>query len=231
MSRTVSAFRWVPPFAQGLVRDLRVRWALGEAGLGYDEHLIGPEDQKSDRYRRLQPFGQVPTLQDGDLALFESGAIVLHVAEQSTALMPDDSDARARVRTWMFAALSTVEPPIMMLNVIDLQPGGAPEGAMGVRAAVVGLIEQRLDALADFLGEREHLVAERFTAADLLMVSVLRILRTTDLVEKRPTLDAYRQRGEARPAFRKALAEQMSPFKANAPPAPAASSAWKREPP
>jgi glutathione S-transferase len=223
MSRTVSAFRWVPPFAQGLVRDLRVRWALNEAGLAYDENLIGFEDQGSERYRRLQPFGQVPVLQDGGLELFESGAIVLHVAERSAALMPDDADARARVRTWMFAALSTVEPPIMMLNVIDLQPGGAPEGARGVRDAVVAKIEQRLDALASFLGDREHLVADRFTAADLLMVSVLRILRTTDLVARRPTLDAYRLRGEARPAFGKALAEQMAPFKANAPPpAPAA---------
>lgn len=219
MSRTVSAFRWVPPFAQGLVRDLRVRWALNEAGLAYEEDLIGFEDQNSERYRRLQPFGQVPVLQDGGLELFESGAIVLHVAEQSAALMPDDADARARVRTWMFAALSTIEPPIMMLNVIDLQPGGAPEGAKGVRDAVVAKIEQRLDALSSFLGDREHLVADRFTAADLLMVSVLRILRTTDLVARRPTLDAYRQRGEARPAFRQALAEQMAPFTAHAPPA------------
>ena len=121
----------------------------------------------------------------------------------------------------MFAALSTVEPPIMMLNVIDLQPGGAPEGAKDLRAAVLGLIEKRLDALVAFLGEREHLVADRFTSADLLMTSVLRILRPTDLVAKRPTLDAYKQRGEARPAFQKALAEQMAPFKANAPPAAA----------
>jgi len=219
MSRTVSAFRWVPPFAQGLVRDLRVRWALNEAGLAYDEHLIGPEDQTSERYRRMQPFGQVPVLQDNGLELFESGAIVLHVAERSAALMPDDADARARVRTWMFAALNTVEPPIMMLNVIDLRPGGAPEGAKDVRAAVVAMIEKRLDALAAFLDGREHLVEDRFTAADLLMTSVLRILRTTDLVAARPTLDAYRQRSEARPAFRKALAEQMAPFAANAPPA------------
>jgi len=222
MSRTVSAFRWVPPFAQGLVRDLRVRWALNEAGLGYEEHLIGPEDQKGAPYRRLQPFGQVPVLRDDGLELFESGAIVLHIAEASGDLMPADATARAQVRTWMFAALNTIEPPIMMLNVIDLQPGGAPEGAKDLRAAVVAMIEKRLDALAAFLGDREHLIGARFTAADLLMTSVLRILHNTDLIEKRPTLAAYKQRGEARPAFRKALAEQMAPFKANAPPAGAA---------
>ncbi|HEX2539658.1 MAG TPA: glutathione S-transferase family protein [Caldimonas sp.] len=212
MKRTVSAFRSVPPFAQGLVRDLRVRWALNEAGLPYDEHLIGPEDQKSAAYRRLQPFGQVPVLREDGLELFESGAIVLHVAEQSDALMPWDATARAQVRTWMFASLSTVEPPIMMLNVFDLQPGGPRAGAMDMRSVVVGMIEKRLDALAAFLGDREHLVGDRFTAADLLMTTVLRILRSTDLVAKRPTLDAYKQRGEARPAFRKALAEQMAPF-------------------
>src|SRR6185369_15591548 len=120
---TVTAFKWVPPFAQGLVRDLRVRWALEEAGLSYEPHLIGPQDQKSDAYRRLQPFGQVPVLEEDDLALFESGAIVLHIAERSDALMPQDQRARAQTRSWMFAALNSVEPPITMLNVIDRQPG------------------------------------------------------------------------------------------------------------
>jgi glutathione S-transferase len=215
----VTAFKWVPPFAQGLVRDLRVRWALGEAGLAYEERLIGPNDQKSADYRRLQPFGQVPVLEQDGQTLFESGAIVLHVANQSEALMPAEADARELVRTWAFASLNTVEPPIMMLNVVDLQPGGAPKGAEQLREGIVKMIGTRLDSVAAFLGEREHLVAGRFTAADLLMTTVLRILRTTDLVTQRPTLDAYRARGEARPAFQRALAAQMAAFAAHAPPA------------
>jgi glutathione S-transferase len=215
----VSAFRWVPPFAQGLVRDLRVRWALEEAGLPYEEKLIGPDDQKSAAYRALQPFGQVPAIEDGDLTLFESGAIVLHIAERSGALLPADANERELVRTWTFAALNTVEPPIMMMNMIDLQPGGAPAGAKELRDKIVAAIGTRLDNVATFLGEREHLVAGRFTAADLLMTTVLRILRNSELVASRPTLDAYRRRGEARPAFKKALAAQMAAFAAHAPPA------------
>jgi glutathione S-transferase len=216
----VTAFRWVPPFAQGLVRDLRVRWALEEAGLPYEEHLIGPDDQKSDRFRALQPFGQVPVLEEDDAAMFESGAIVLHVAERSPALMPDDGHERERVRTWTFAALNSIEPPIMMLNFMDLQPGGVPEGAKALRETVVGWIGTRLDNLAKFLGDREHLVADRFTAADLLMTTVLRIPRNTDLVAQRPTLDAYKRRGEARPAFKKALDAQMAAFAKQTPPKP-----------
>jgi glutathione S-transferase len=216
----VTAFRWVPPFAQGLVRDLRVRWALEEAGLPYEEHLIGPDDQKSDRYRALQPFGQVPVLEEDDAAMFESGAIVLHVAERSPALMPDDGHGRERVRTWTFAALNSIEPPIMMLNFMDLQPGGVPEGAKALRETVVGWIGTRLDNLAKFLGDREHLIADRFTAADLLMTTVLRIPRNTDLVSQQPTLDAYKRRGEARPAFKKALDAQMAAFAKQTPPKP-----------
>jgi glutathione S-transferase len=214
----VSALPWVPPFAQGLVRDLRVRWALEEAGLSYEEHLVAPEDQKSAAYRKMQPFGQVPAFEKDGLVLFESGAIVMEIAEQCDALMPMDPDARARTRTWMFAALNTVEPPIMMLNVIDLQPGGVSEGTKDLRTAVLAAIQVRLDGVATFLGGREHLVEDRFTAADLLMTTVLRILRTTDLVTKMPTLQAYRLRGEARPAFRKALDAQMATFAEHAPP-------------
>jgi len=214
----VTAFRWVPPFAQGLVRDLRVRWALEEAGLPYEENLIGPDDQKSDRYRALQPFGQVPVLEEDETAMFESGAIVLHIAERTPALMPDDGHERERVRTWMLAALNSVEPPIMMLNFIDLQPGGVADGAKPLRDTIAGWIGMRLDNLAKFLGDREHLVADRFTAADLLMTTVLRILRNTDLVAQRPTLDAYKKRNEERPAFVKALAAQLATFAKHAPP-------------
>jgi len=208
----------VPPFAQGLVRDLRVRWALEEAGLPYEENLIGPDDQKSDRYRALQPFGQVPVLEEDEAAMFESGAIVLHVAERSAALMPDDGHQRERIRTWMFAALSTIEPPILMLITIDLQPGGVSEGTKPLRDTVVGRVGTRLDSLVKFLGDREYLVADRFSAADLLMTTVLRQLRNTDLVAQRPTLDAYQKRNEQRPAFVKALAAQLATFAKHAPP-------------
>ena len=163
----------------------------------------------------------MPAIDDDGLVLFESGAIVLHLAERSEALMPRDEPARTRVRTWMFAALNTIEPPITTLNVIDLQPGGAPAGAKDLRESVLARIGVRLDSLAAFLGDREHLVEDRFTAADLLMTTVLRILRTTDLVAQRPALAAYKQRHEARPAFQKALADQLAAFAQHAPPAQA----------
>lgn len=212
----ISAFRWVPPFAQGLVRDLRVRWALEESGLPHEVNLIGPDDQKSASYRAQQPFGQVPAIDDDGLVLFESGAIVLHFADRSPALMPDEAALRERVRTWVFAALNTIEPPIMMLNVIDFQPDARTKN-VELRENVMKRIQTRLDGLSAFLGDREYLIADRFTAADLMMTTVLRILRTTDLVDKMPALDAYRQRSEARPAFQRALSAQMATFAANAP--------------
>ena len=156
-------------------------------------------------------------LEEDETTMFESGAIVLHIAERSPALMPDDGHERARVRTWVLAALNSVEPPIMMLNFIDLQPGEVAEGTKALRDTLVGWVGMRLDNLATFLGDREHLVADRFTAADLLMTSVLRILRNTDLVEQRPSLAAYRERGEARPAFKKALDAQLAAFAKHVP--------------
>lgn len=207
---TVSAFRWVPPFAQGLVRDLRVRWALEEAGLAYRERLIGPEDQGSARYRRLQPFGQVPAYEEDGLVLFESAAIVLHVAGRSAALMPADAAGRARVTTWAFAAMNSVEPEIQNLAAIDLFHA-EQEWAKLRRPGVVEAVQSRLADLAAWLGGRDYL-EDRFSAADLLMTTVLRILRHTDLVAQIPALEAYRLRCEARPAFQKALADQMAPF-------------------
>ena len=212
----LSAFRWVPPFAQGLVRELRVRWALEEAGLPYRERLIGFEDQASASYRALQPFGQVPAYEEDGLAMFESGAIVLHIAEQSEALMPLDPQGRARTKTWMFAALNTVEPPIMMLNELDSHERG-DGGAKEIRAAVVERIERRLTELSDALHGRDYL-EHRFTAADLLVTSVLRILRNTELLSGMPALVAYRSRCEARPAFQKALADHMANFARHTPP-------------
>ena len=206
----VSAFRWVPPFARGLVRDLRVRWALEEARLPYEQCLIGPEDQGSESYRRLQPFGQVPAYEEDGLVLFESGAIVLHVAEQSPALMPSDPKRRARVTAWMFAALNTLEPAIQQLAELDLFYADE-EWVKQRRPAVVERVEARLATLAGCLDGREYLEGD-FTAADVLMTTVLRFLRHTDLVAQVPVLEAYRLRCEARPAFQKALADQMAAF-------------------
>jgi glutathione S-transferase len=210
----VSAYRWVPPFAQGLVRDLRVRWALEEAGLPYEERLLDFRD-KPESYRRLQPFGQVPTFEEGALVLFETGAIVQHVAERSRALLPTDTSARARAMSWMFAALNTVEPPIMFLVQIDLQFAD-DSAAMRMRKGVVDAVKGRLEGVAAWLGGRDYL-EDRFTAGDLLMATVLRILRHTDLVVSMPALAAYVARCEARPAFQKALAAQMAAFADSAP--------------
>jgi len=219
MKPEVFAFRWVPPFAAGVVRDLRVRWALEEAGIAHEARLIGQEEKDGESYRALQPFGQVPAYREqgehGALELFESGAIVLHVAERSEALLPRDPVGRARAITWMFAALDTVEPPIQHLASLDAFHAGeawAKERKPGATQAV----EARIDVLALRLEGRDHL-EDRFTAGDLLMTTVLRILRSTDLVAARPALDAYVRRCEARPAFERALAAQLAPFAENAP--------------
>ncbi len=211
---TLSAFRNVPPFAQGLVRDLRVRWALEEAGIPYRERLIGPADQTTAAYRALQPFGQVPAIETAELKLFESGAIVLHIAEQSEVLMPKAGAGRARTTAWMFAALNSVEPAIMTLAGLDLfqaQEAWAPAR----RPSALEAVQNRLALLEDWLGDRDYL-EDRFTAGDLLMTTVLRILRHTDIVAKRSTLRSYQNRCEARPAFQKALADHLRPFAASA---------------
>ncbi len=211
---TLSAFRWVPPLAQGLVRDIRVRWALEEAGIPYQERLVGPEDQSTAAYRALQPFGQVPAIETDDLKLFESGAIVIHIAEKSEALMPSDPNGRARTSAWIFAALNSVEPQIQNLAELDLfhaREAWAPmRRPMAIEAA-----QKRLAAVENWLGNRDYL-EDRFTAADLMMTTVLRILRHTDVVSGRPALKAYQERCEARPAFKKALADHLRPFEATA---------------
>ena len=207
---TISAFKWVPPFAQGLVRDLRVRWALEEAGLPYQARLIGRDDQASAGYRSLQPFGQVPALEEDRVALFDSGAIVLHVGARCETLLPADEAARARAVTWLFAAINSIEPPIQQLAEIDL--GNADkEWAKARRPEVEKKVQRRLAELAAWLGERDYLEG-RFTAGDLMMTSVLRILRHTDLVAAEPRLAAYQARCEARPAFGRALRDQMAAF-------------------
>lgn len=209
---TVSAFRWVPPFAQGVVRDLRVRWACEEAGLPYRSALIDRETQASPAYRRKQPFGQVPVAEEDGLVLFESGAIVLHIGERSEALLPREPAARARAVGWVFAALNSIEPRVSQLAEIDLfHPDKA--WAKERRPEVEAAVRKRLGELAAWIGERTWL-EDRFTAGDLMMASVLRILRHTDLVAAEPVLHAYLGRCEARPAFQKALAAQLGDFEA-----------------
>ena len=211
----LTAFRWVPPFAQGLVRDLRARWALEEAGLPYEEKLVSSDESKQSQYRSLQPFGQVPVLEEDGLVLFESGSIVLHIAERSSVLMPSEPNARARVKTWMFAALNSVEQHIQGLTEIDLF-NADKAWAKERRPVVLARAQSRLRDLATALGKRDYLEGS-FSAADLLMTSVLRIPRHLNLVAEYPTLEAYRLRCEARPAFKKALADQLRPFATNAP--------------
>jgi len=208
----LTALRSLPPFAQGLARDFRVRWALEEARVPYEEVLIGPEDQASAGYRALQPFGQIPTIEVDELKLFESGAIVLYIAERSEALAPADAHGLVRTKAWMFAALNSIEPAVQNLGALDLFYAG--EGwAAERRPAAVEAVQKRLAQLEHWLGGRDYL-EDRFTAGDLLMTTVLRILRHTDIVSGRPILRAYQERCEARPAFRKAMADHLRPYQA-----------------
>lgn len=211
----ISAFRWVPAFAQGVVRDLRVRWALEEAGLPYRERLLDAMADRPEDYLQEQPFGQVPIFIEGDTHLFESGAIVLHLGERSDALLPRDVMGRARATAWVIAALNSVEPTIMELATIDIFNPEA-EWARLRRPGAVRFIEGRLGRLADWIGDRDWL-EERFTAGDLIMSTVLRNLRHTDILSGFPALARYRERCEARPAFRRALEAQMTPFADNQP--------------
>lgn len=213
---TVTAFQWVPPFAEGLVRDFRVRWALEETGLAYEDRLLGQGDTETPEYRAWQPFGQVPAYRDGTVQMFESGAIVLWIAQSSDQLMPADPAGRAMVMTWMFAALNSVEPSVSELSGIDLFH--ADEAwTRERRPQVETRVRQRLAALQTALGDRPWLVEGRFSAADILMTHVLRALRHTDIVSDYPALADYVARAEARPAFQRALADQMKPFREHAP--------------
>jgi glutathione S-transferase len=207
---TVSAFRWVPPFAQGHVRDLRARWALEEAGLPYETRLLEQGDQDKPEYRALQPFGQVPILEEDGHALFESGAIVLHIGERSEVLLPKDPLARARATQWVIAALNSIEPHLMNVAIIDLFYADQ-EWAKLRRPSAVEFASRRLSSLSKALGEKPYLDGERFTAGDLMMSAVLRIRR--DLVRNDKRLAAYVERCTARPAFNRALDAQLGDFR------------------
>lgn len=209
----VTAFKWVPPFAQGSVRDIRVRWALEEAGLGYDDRLIGFEDQATPEYRAMQPFGQVPAYRDDRVEMFESGAIVLWIAQNSDQLMPADDAGRAMVTTWLFAAMNSVEPFVAELAGIDLF-NADKDWAKARRPEVETFLRKRLSDLQTALGDRRWFADDRFSAADILMTHVLRDLRHTDILADFPALTAYVARCEARPAFKRALEDQLKPFKA-----------------
>jgi len=211
----VTGFAWAPPFAQGLIRDLRVRWALAEAGLPYAVDLIRIEDRKSAAYRRWHPFGMVPAFAAGGRKLFESGAIVHLVAEKSEALLPADPAERAETIVWMYAALNTVEPPVVDLFAVDVTSRDQ-DWAKLRRPSAVETVGERLAVLADRLAEREYLLG-RFTAADVLMATVLRFLRDSGVLPEYPVVAAYLERCEARPAFRRALNEQLAEFAANEP--------------
>ncbi len=208
---TISAFKWVPDFAKGQVRDLRVRWALEEAGLPYRARLLAQGDQDKPEYRALQPFGQVPILQEDGLVLFESGAIVLHIGERSEALLPREAAARARAVQWVFAALNSIEPFVMNVALIDLFYANE-EWAKLRRPGAVEFLERRLSALSRSLGEKPFLDGERFTAGDHKMTTVLRILKHTDIVTRDARLSAYVDRCTSRPAFRRALDAQLGDF-------------------
>ena len=206
---TISAFRWVPPFAQGHVRDLRVRWALEEAELPYRTRLLEQGDQDKPDYRALQPFGQVPIFEEDGRVLFESGAIVLHIGERSEVLLPRDTAARACATQWLVAALNSIEPHIMNVAVLDLFYGDQ-EWAKLRRPSAVEFARHRLNCLAKALGDKLYLDGARFTAGDLMMTTVLRIC--PDLIDDQH-LKAYVERCTARPAFKRALDAQMSDFK------------------
>jgi glutathione S-transferase len=210
---SISAFVWVPVFARGQVRDLRVRWALEEAGLSYRTRLLGQGDQDKPEYRALQPFGQVPLFDEDGFVLFETGAIVLHIGERSEALLPKDPAARARATQWVIAALNSIEPFIMQVAAIDLFHKDQ-DWAKLRRPSAVEFAAWRLKCLANNLGDKTYLDGERFTAGDLMMSSVLRIM--PELTNAEPRLKAYVERCTARPAFQRALAAQIGDFKAAA---------------
>jgi glutathione S-transferase len=209
---TISAFAWVPSFARGQVRDLRVRWALEEAGLPYRTHLLKQGEGNTSEYRTLQPFGQVPIFMEDDVCLFESGAIVLHIGERSETLLPKDPKARARAVQWLIAALNSIEPFAMNLAAIDLFYADQ-EWAKLRRPGAEAFIRQRLVSLSKALDDKAFLDGERFTAGDLMMATVLRILGHTDIVTSDLRLAAYLERCTARPAFQRALEAQLGDFR------------------
>jgi len=208
MTITITAFERSPDGGKGLARDTRVRWALEEAGLPYEVRLVSFKAMKEPAHLALHPFGKIPTYEEGDLAIFETGAIVLHIAEHHAGLLPKDANARARAITWMFAALNTVEPPIMELGIARIQEAKEPWAQQRV-PLVMDRVRLPLRQLSARLGDAEWLDGA-FSAGDLLMVSVLLRLRMSGILDEFPSLAAYVARGEARPAYKRAFAAQLA---------------------
>jgi glutathione S-transferase len=208
MTITITAFEKSPDGGMGLARDTRVRWALEEVGQPYEVRLVSFPAMKEPAHLALHPFGQIPTYEEGDLAIFETGAIVFHIAERYPGLLPNDANARARAITWMFAALNTVEPPILDLSNAKFMEGDKP-WAQARLPLIQERIRGRLAHLSTRLGDADWLDGP-FTAADLIMVSVLVRLRMSGLLNEFPNLAAYVARGEARPAYKRAFAAQLA---------------------
>ena len=211
----VTAFRWVPGFAQGLVRDLRVRWALEESERPYRVRLLDALNPRPSEYLLEQPFGQVPSYRDDEVQLFESGAILVHLGLDDERLLPTGTPARSRAIAWLIAALNSVEPPILELATIDIFRR-SEDWTRERRPEVVEAIDARLKQLAEALGDKEWL-EEQFTIGDLMMASVLRNLRHTDLVARHGRLADYVARSEARPAFQRAIEDQLAVFEEHQP--------------
>ena len=212
MSITVTSFKWVPPFAQGNVRDHRIRWVLNEVGWPYRCRLLDTADQLDPSYLKMQPFGQVPVLEEtGRPPLFETGAIVLDVAQRSGQLLPTDEGQRPLTISWLFAALNSLEPLFSNLAEVDFFIDD-PDIKERRRPAVVKSICRRLGQLSRALGDRDYLVGDSFTIADLMTASVLKVIGHTDLLDGFPNLVAYRNRCLGRPAYRKAVADQCADF-------------------
>jgi len=216
MTPTITAFEQSPDRGRGLARDMRVRWALEEAGQPYAVRLVSFKEMKEPAHRALHPFGQIPTFEEGDLALFESGAIVFHIAARHPGLLPDDANARARAIAWMFAALNTVEPPILDRGIAILLEHD--KAWFDERLLLLeDRVRVRLGELSHRLGAADWL-DDAFSAGDLLMVTVLRRLTGSTLLDDYPNLAAYVARGEARPAYQRAFADQLAVFRGSQPP-------------
>ncbi|MBA2672507.1 glutathione S-transferase family protein [Ramlibacter sp.] len=215
MTPTITAFEQSPDRGRGLARDMRVRWALEEVGQPYDVRLVSFKEMKEPAHRALHPFGQIPTYEEGDLALFESGAIVFHLAERHAGLLPEDANARARAITWMFAALNTVEPPILERESAILVERNKPWHAERL-PMLEDRVRARLGALSSRLGDADWLDGA-FSAGDLMMVMVLRRLDGAAVLNEYPNLCAYVARGEARPAYQRAFAAQLAVFSSRVP--------------
>ncbi len=217
MIPVITASERSPDRGQGLARDMRVRWALEEVGQACEVRLVSFEAMKQPAHLALHPFGQIPTYEEGDLVLFESGAIVLHIAERHAGLLPDDVNARARAIAWMFAALNTVEPPILELVTVRIMEGDKPWA--GERLPLVkDRIRQRLQQLSARLGDADWLDGA-FSAGDLMMVHALLRLKPSGMLDEFPKLAAYVARGEARPAYERAFDAQLAVFTAGTSPA------------